>query len=85
MSDLPPLPAIKTGRYRHYKGGEYEITGVARHSESGEELVVYRPRYGDGRLWVRPREMFLEKVRIQDEETPRFRYLGPGESERGVF
>ena len=65
------------GRYRHYKGGEYEVLGTARHSETDELLVVYRPLYGAGGLWVRPRAMFLESVTINGEAVPRFAYLGP--------
>jgi hypothetical protein len=68
-----PVPA---GRYRHYKGGLYEVLGVARHSETEEELVVYRPLYGEGGLWVRPRAMFLETVRINGQDVPRFQFLG---------
>ena len=68
-----PVPA---GRYRHYKGGLYEVLGVARHSETEEELVVYRPLYGEGSLWVRPRAMFLETVRINGQDVPRFQFLG---------
>lgn len=69
-----PVP----GRYRHFKGGEYEVLGVARHSETGERLVVYRPLYGDGGLWVRPAAMFLEPVARDGVTAPRFTYLGPG-------
>src|SRR5437764_13616792 len=69
--DVPP------GRYQHFKGGLYEVLGVARHSETEEELVVYRPLYGAGALWVRPRRMFREQVRVNDALVPRFRYLGP--------
>ena len=64
----PVLP----GRYRHYKGREYTVIGVARHSETQEELVVYRPEYGDGGLWVRPLAMFLEEVEVNGERVPRF-------------
>ena len=67
---------MKKGRYRHYKGNDYIVVGVAKHSETQEELVVYRQDYGDGGLWVRPKEMFLETVQAGDSETPRFRYLG---------
>jgi len=70
----PELPA---GRYRHFKGGLYQVLGVARHSETEEWLVLYRPLYGAGGLWLRPREMFLERVRASEGEVPRFRYLGP--------
>jgi hypothetical protein len=64
----PVLP----GRYRHYKGNAYTVIGVARHSETHEELVVYRPEYGDGGLWVRPLAMFLEEVEVKGERVPRF-------------
>ncbi|MBN9520316.1 DUF1653 domain-containing protein [bacterium] len=65
------------GRYRHFKGGEYEVVGVARHSETDERLVVYRPLYGDGGLWVRPVGMFLETVEHDGRTVPRFTFLGP--------
>jgi len=65
------------GRYRHFKGGEYEVLGVARHSETDERVVVYRPLYGDGGLWVRPLAMFLETVEHAGRTVPRFTYLGP--------
>ena len=63
---------LETGRYRHYKGGEYEVYGVARHSETEELLVVYRPLYGEGALWVRPLEMFRETVEVDGKTVPRF-------------
>ena len=66
MSDLAP------GRYRHYKGGEYTVMGVAQHSETGEALVVYRSEYGDRGLWVRPLSMFQESVEAPDGVVPRF-------------
>ncbi|MFT5033017.1 MAG: hypothetical protein ACI89D_001111 [Bermanella sp.] len=66
---------LPIGRYRHYKGGEYEVIGVARHSETGERLVVYRPLYGEGALWVRPLSMFLESVTVAGENIPRFRSI----------
>ena len=68
---------IELGRYRHYKGNEYSVLGVARHSESQEELVVYRQEYGDHGLWVRPVEMFLESVQVEGRGVPRFQFLGP--------
>ena len=71
----PPAP----GRYRHFKGGEYDVVGVARHSETHEPLVVYRPRYDDSGLWVRPLAMFLEPVEHDGFVVPRFTYLGPTE------
>ncbi len=72
MSDLPPLPATPLGRYRHYKGGEYEVIGVARHSETLEPLVVYRPLYAKSGLWVRPHTMFFELVDVDGRWQPRF-------------
>ncbi len=72
MTDLPPLPAIALGRYRHYKGGEYEVVGVARHSETLEPLVVYRPLYNVSGLWVRPYAMFFEDVEVDGQRVPRF-------------
>ena len=68
------------GRYRHYKGNEYEVIGVARHSETDERLVVYRPLYNDTGLWVRPLAMFLETVTVDGKAVPRFAYLGPTEA-----
>ena len=72
MSDLPPLPDIALGRYRHYKGGEYEVIGVARHSESLEPMVVYRPLYNDTGLWVRPHAMFIGQIEIDGVLRRRF-------------
>ena len=70
------MTTIRMGRYRHYKGKEYTVIGVARHSETEEELVVYRQEYGDRSLWVRPRKMFEETVEIEGRTVPRFQYLG---------
>lgn len=70
------MDAVRPGRYRHYKGNEYTVVGVARHSETHEELVVYRPEYGDGGLWVRPLAMFAETVTVGGREVPRFAFLG---------
>jgi len=74
--DLPPLPTLPLGRWRHYKGGEYEVTGVARHSETHEPMVVYRPLYNATGWWVRPFSMFVESVEIDGVVQPRFRHLG---------
>lgn len=68
---------MKAGKYRHFKGGEYEVQGVARHSETGELLVVYIPLYGEGGLWVRPLGMFQQMVVHEGREQPRFEYVGP--------
>lgn len=64
---------VKSGLYRHYKGKYYEVIGVAKHSETGELLVVYRPLYGEQGLWVRPLEMFDETL---PNGTKRFIYSG---------
>ena len=64
--------SLKKGKYRHFKGGEYEVTGVATHSESGDKLVVYTPLYGKGGLWVRPLDMFMEEVEHEGVRRPRF-------------
>lgn len=72
MSDLPDLPLTPTGRYRHYKGGEYEVMGVARHSETLDPLVVYRPLYNASGLWVRPHAMFFGEVELGGQRVPRF-------------
>jgi hypothetical protein len=69
------MSTVATGRYRHYKGNEYTVIGVARHSETEEELVVYRQEYGDHGLWVRPRAMFLELVEVDGQMLPRFTFL----------
>lgn len=71
---LPALPTEpRPGRYRHYKGGEYRVVGLARHSESLEPLVVYEALYGAGGLWVRPAAMFSETiVDARGIRTPRF-------------
>lgn len=63
---------VSAGRYRHYKGKDYEVLGVARHSETEEEMVVYRCLYGDFSLWVRPLTMFMETVDVAGEQVPRF-------------
>jgi hypothetical protein len=75
MTDLVPLPDPKPGRYRHYKGNLYEVIGVARHSETLEPVIVYRPLYGVGDLWVRPYAMFFEDVEVDGRSQPRFSRL----------
>lgn len=69
---------IKLGKYKHYKGKEYEVVGIARHSETLEELVVYKALYQveGANLWVRPLKMFLEEVEIEGKKMPRFEFLG---------
>ena len=66
---------IKTGRYRHFKGNEYEVLHVARHSETLEEMVVYRALYGEGQVWVRPLSMFLDTVTRDGVTLPRFTFI----------
>ena len=75
MNDLPPLPPTPPGRYRHYKGGEYELVGVARHSETLEPMVVYRPLYNATGWWVRPHAMFVEDVVVDGVRQPRFAFV----------
>jgi hypothetical protein len=67
---------LPLGRYRHYKGKEYTVIGLALHSETQEELVVYRQEYGEHGLWVRPKQMFQELVNVGGQMVPRFQYLG---------
>ena len=69
------MAEIQPGRYRHYKGNEYSVLGVARHSETLEELVVYRQEYGERGLWVRPAAMFAETVEVDGRIVPRFQRL----------
>lgn len=66
---------IRPGRYRHYKGRDYQVIGTARHSETEEWLVVYRCLYGDHGLWVRPLAMFRETVEMAGEQVPRFAFV----------
>lgn len=70
------MDEIKPGRYRHFKGKEYEVLGTARHSETLEELVVYRALYGDFGLWVRPAKMWNELLERDGKTFRRFIYLG---------
>ncbi|MFT2089615.1 DUF1653 domain-containing protein [Paraglaciecola sp. 2405UD69-4] len=67
---------VKLGKYRHYKGNDYQVLGVAKHSEDESELVVYRPLYGDQGLWVRPLTMFQEKIERDGVVKSRFEYIG---------
>lgn len=66
---------IKPGIYRHYKGKDYQVIGVAKHSETEEDLVVYRARYGACDLWVRPVEMFCEKIHTGGKLVSRFEWI----------
>lgn len=69
---------MKKKLYRHYKGQHYEVIAIARHSETGEYLVVYRALYGEHAIWVRPRDMFFGTVHVNGHEVPRFEYIGHG-------
>jgi len=66
---------IKKGKYRHFKGREYEVLGVGEHSETGEKLVVYKALYGEGKIWVRPLSMWNERVERDGKIFSRFTYL----------
>ena len=68
------------GIYLHYKGREYQLYEVATHSETGEQVVVYRPLYGERALWVRPLAMWSEPVEVGGDTVPRFRYLRPADT-----
>ena len=73
---LPPPPdQPQPGRYRHYKGGEYDVVGLCRHSETLEIMVVYRALYGEGGLWVRPVQMWNEIIEIEGKRMARFTRL----------
>ena len=72
---------VRLGNYEHYKGESYEVIGIARHSRTLEELVIYRALYdsgefGDKALWARSKEEFLEIVNVDGKEVPRFKYIG---------
>ena len=77
MNDLPPLPTEpRPGLYRHYKGNDYRVVGLARHSETLEPLVVYQALYGERCTWVRPAAMFIETVVVDGQRQPRFARTG---------
>ena len=69
------MAEIQIGKYRHFKGNEYRVLGMARHSETLEEMVVYQQLYGEEGVWVRPLGMFLETVEVDGKIIPRFRYI----------
>ena len=73
------MEEIRPGRYRHFKGNEYEVIGLARHSETQEEMVIYRTLYGDFGLWVRPARMWNETVERDGKTYKRFTYIGDEE------
>lgn len=78
MNDNPTSATVLPGRYRHYKGQEYEVLAEAEHTETGEEFVVYTSLYGDHSVWIRPKAMFRESVVVDGHEQPRFRLIDSG-------
>ena len=76
------MATISPGRYRHYKGNEYTVLGVAQHSETLEQLIVYSQEYGDRSLWVRPAAMFSETVVVDGKTVPRFQLIEVGSANR---
>ncbi|WP_210493720.1 DUF1653 domain-containing protein [Patulibacter sp. SYSU D01012] len=76
MTPFDPAAPIAPGRYRHYKGPEYEVLFEARHSETEEPHVVYRALYGERGLWIRPKAMFCETVQVDGRVVPRFAPVG---------
>ena len=71
---------MKLGKYKHFKGKEYEVIGIGKHSETLEDMVIYKAlysdeQYGDGQIWVRPFAMFAEKVEVDGKKVPRFEYV----------
>jgi len=68
---------LKPGKYQHYKGKYYQVLGIAKHSETLEDLVVYQALYGEKQLWIRPKKMFLEKITKNKKTIPRFKYITP--------
>lgn len=74
QTDISKLP-LKKGIYRHYKGNLYEVMGLVQHSETQEELVLYKPLYGKDTLWVRPKVMFCENIIKEGKEVPRFEFV----------
>ncbi|PZW69802.1 uncharacterized protein DUF1653 [Pseudomonas sp. URMO17WK12:I1] len=76
------MMSLQPGLYRHYKGPEYRVLGVARHSETEEEVVVYQALYGEYGLWVRPLAMFTSQVELDGEQVPRFALV---EAEASLF
>lgn len=66
------MKKVEIGKYKHFKGGEYEVIGIAKHSENLEDFVVYKALYGKHDLWIRPLKMFLEKTTLDGKKVPRF-------------
>jgi hypothetical protein len=72
MSDSQEVPPVRPGRYRHYKGRDYEVIIEAKHSETGEVFVIYRSLYGERNVWARPKSMFCEMVEVDGTRVERF-------------
>lgn len=70
------MKELKLGKYRHFKGNEYEVICLAKDSENLNDLVVYKALYGDGQVWVRPLKMFLEQVEVNGKKVNRFTFIG---------
>ena len=70
------MEEIKLGKYRHFKGNEYEVITIAKHSETAEDYVVYKALYGDGGMWVRPASMWNETIERDGVTYKRFTYIG---------
>lgn len=69
------IEQLVKGRYRHYKGNEYEVLDIGTHTETGEHFVVYKALYGDGQVWLRPVSMFKETVEVDGKSMPRFEFI----------
>jgi len=69
------MKKLELGKYKHFKGGEYEIIGIAKHSETLEDFVVYKALYGKKDLWIRPLKIFLEKVTVNSKKVNRFQKI----------
>lgn len=76
------MTTLSPGLYRHYKGHDYQVIDIATHSEDESLYVVYRPLYGERKLWIRPLAMFVESVEVNGETVPRFAYQGPVREEQ---
>ena len=70
------MPEIRLGKYRHFKGNEYEVLGFAKHSETGEDMVIYRALYGERQVWTRPASMWNERVERDGKTFARFTLIG---------